>query len=65
MADIERIAVADARRKVQARQALFVCAYDDETKCQKMNLEGSISLKDLQSRADSLPKQQEIIFYCA
>jgi len=63
--DIARISVEDARRKVQANQALLVCAYEDEAKCRMVNLEGSISLTGFQARAGSLPKTQEIIFFCA
>jgi hypothetical protein len=63
--DIPRITVEDARRKVQANQALLVCAYEDEAKCRMVNLEGSIPLTSFQARAASLPKDQEIIFFCA
>jgi hypothetical protein len=65
MADIERISVGDARRKVTAHQALLVCAYEDEAKCRALNLDGSISLTSFQSKVASLPKSQEIIFFCA
>jgi hypothetical protein len=65
VADSERIGVEEARQKVTANQALLVCAYDDEAKCRKVNLEGSISLTNFQSRVATLPKTQEIIFYCA
>ena len=63
MADIERISAEEARQKVQAGQALLVCAYEDEDKCRRLNLEGSISMTNFQARAGSLPKNQEIIFY--
>lgn len=63
MADIERLGVEEARRRVQAGRALLVCAYDDEDKCNKIKLEGAISLKGLQARHLSPP--QELIFYCA
>ena len=65
MADIERISVEEAHRKVAANQALLVCAYDDEARCRKLNLDGSISLTSFESKAASLPKEQEIIFFCA
>jgi hypothetical protein len=65
MAEIERIRVDEARRKTSSPGgALLVCAYDDEEKCNKIQLEGSISLADLRARRASLPKDQEIIFYC-
>ena len=65
MADIERISVEEAHRKVAANQALLVCAYDDEARCRKLNLDGSISLTSFQSKVASLPKSHEIIFFCA
>jgi rhodanese-related sulfurtransferase len=63
MADIQRISVQQANAKTKANQALLVCAYEDEAKYQRLNLDGSISFASLQSRAASLPKTQEIIFY--
>jgi hypothetical protein len=63
MADIERISAQQAHTKIKSNQALLVCAYEDEAKCQRLNLDGSISFTSLQSRAASLPKTQEIIFY--
>lgn len=65
MADIERISVDEAHNKIGSQQALLVCAYEDEAKCRMVNLDGSISLKEFQSRVGSVPKTQEIIFYCA
>ena len=65
MSDIVRISVEEAHRKSRAGEALLVCAYEDEAKCRMVNLEGSISLVSFESRAGSLPKTQEIIFYCA
>jgi len=63
MADIQRISVQQAHAKTKSNQALLVCAYEDEAKCRMLNLDGSISFTSLQSRAASLPKTQEIIFY--
>ena len=63
MADIQRISVQEAHAKTKANQALLVCAYEDEAKCRMLNLEGSISFASFKSRAQSLPKSQEIIFY--
>jgi hypothetical protein len=62
MADIQRISVQEAYAKTKANQALLVCAYEDEVKCQRLNLDGSISFAILQSRTASLPQTQEIIF---
>jgi len=65
MPDVERISVEEAHAKVKANQALLVAAYDDEAKYRMVNLEGSISLSRFRSQVASLPKTQEIIFYCA
>jgi hypothetical protein len=65
MADIERISVEEARKKATANQALLVCAYEEEAKCKALNLDGSISLTSFQKKVPSLPRSQEIIFFCA
>ena len=62
--EVERISVADARAAVKAGRALLVCAYDDD-RCARVRLEGAITLSDLERRAASLPKDQQLIFYCA
>ena len=62
---VERVGPGEAWRDVAAGRALLVCAYDDESKCQKLRLEGAITLHDLQRRLESVPKSQELIFYCA
>ena len=54
-----------ARQGLQAGTSILVCAYSDEGMCKAMNLEGSITLQEFESRAPSLSKDQEIIFYCA
>jgi len=61
---VERISVADARAEVSQGRALLVCAYDDN-RCARIRLEGAITLSDLEQRAASLPRSQELIFYCA
>jgi rhodanese-related sulfurtransferase len=65
MADIERISAQQAHAKAEAKQALLICAYEDEAKCRMLNLDGSISFASFKSRVNSLSKSQEIIFYWA
>jgi hypothetical protein len=65
MPEVERISAEDARRKVQNGQAMLVCAYDDEAKCGSMRLEGAITLSELRGMLPSVPKDREIILYCA
>ena len=62
---VERIDVMAARNKAVGGNALLVCGYEDDAKCRKGRLEGSLPLARLESMAASLPKSQEIIFYCA
>ncbi len=61
----ERIDVEEARRRVNTGDALLVCGYADDAKCDQIRLEGAISLTQFETRAASLPKDREIIFYCA
>ena len=64
MIKAERISVEDAYRKVQAKEALLVCGYNDEEKFKAMQLEGAISYSEFESRFPKISKDQEIIFYC-
>lgn len=59
-----RISPQEARQKTTSGSALLVCAYDNEEKCSNNHLQGAIFLSEFQSRLPSLPKDQEIIFYC-
>ncbi len=64
MEEIKRITPADARREVMSGKALFVCGYESEELCSRMQLEGSISLGQFRERLPLLEKSQEIIFFC-
>ena len=58
-----RVPPDEARMKVLAHEALFVCAYEDEEKFKKMHLEGALSFNEFKAGAETLPKDQAIIFY--
>jgi len=45
--------------------AMLVCAYDDDAQWNKYRIEGAISLSALKAQEPSIPKDREIIFYCA
>ncbi|MGO9015012.1 MAG: rhodanese-like domain-containing protein [Dissulfurispiraceae bacterium] len=60
-----RILPEETRKKVLAGTAIFVCAYDDEEKFRNMHLEGAISFNAFKSNVASMPREQEIVFYCA
>lgn len=64
-ADVERIDVSKARTETVQGRALLVCGYEDDAKCRKNRLEGAIPFAQFASMAPSLPKNKEIIFYCA
>lgn len=61
---IPRIPPAEARQKTKSGEALLVCAYRDDAKFTKYHLEGAIPLSTFKERADNLPDDKEIIFYC-
>jgi hypothetical protein len=65
MAEPIRISPEEVRGKVTSGSALLVCAYEDDEKCKKVNLEGAIFLTEFRSKLPRLPKDQEFIFYCA
>lgn len=65
MGDPARATPKAARQGLQAGASILVCAYSDEGMCKAMNLEGSITLKEFESRTPDLSKDKEIIFYCA
>ena len=60
-----RITPQEAYTKVKAGQAILVCGYEEEEKFKALRLEGAISFAGFQAMLPSLPKDREIIFYCA
>lgn len=60
-----RIGPEDTYRKVKSGGAILVCGYDDEMTFQKMHLDMAMSFDEFRTRLPTLPKDQEIIFYCA
>lgn len=63
--EIARIAPGEIYPRVASGDSLLVCAYDSEETCRSMRLAGSIFLEEFRQRRSQLPKDQEIIFYCA
>jgi len=60
----ERIDAEEGCARVKSG-ALLVCAYDDDAKFLAHQAEGAISLAALQAQEELMPKDREIIFYCA
>ena len=44
---------------------MLVCAYEKDEQFRQYDLEGAISLNEFRKRAISLPKDEDVIFYCA
>jgi hypothetical protein len=65
MTEQMEISAGEAHERVASGKALLVCAYRDERVCRKVQLEGSITLKQFEAQLPKLPRDQEIIFYCA
>ena len=60
-----RVSAAELWSRLQAQPPpLLVCAYDDEEKCASLKIPGSFTLQALMARLGSLPKTQELVFYC-
>lgn len=64
MAEARRISIQEARSKVQAKEALLVCAYDSEEMCGGIRLENALTMGEFQTRLSETSKDQELIFYC-
>jgi rhodanese-related sulfurtransferase len=65
MSEPARLTPEEIYDKVQSGETLLVCAYDDEAKFRRLHLQGAISLGEFKSLLPGLPKDREIVFYCA
>ncbi len=57
------VSAQQARDKSLAGEAKLVCAYDDDSKCRSVMLEGSISWTGLLEVLPNMNLDQEIILY--
>jgi hypothetical protein len=63
---VERISPQHAQQRLNADpQAMLVCAYDSREKFEQNHLEGAIPLDEFEPQTETIPKNREIIFYCA
>lgn len=60
-----RITPKEAYEKVKAGQALLVCGYEEDEKFKALQLEMAIAFTEFEKMLPTLPKDREIIFYCA
>jgi hypothetical protein len=61
--NIERITPQEVLQGQKSGRLMLVCAYEDEARFRRIQLEGTISFQEFQSKLPSLPKDQEIVFY--
>jgi rhodanese-related sulfurtransferase len=64
MAKHKRVTAQEAREKVKSSDALLVCAFMEDEKFRKMQLEDATSYSEFKKKVASIPKDKEIIFYC-
>jgi hypothetical protein len=60
MATIEKLTPDEVRNIVAP---LVVCAYEDEAKCDRVRIQGALSLNEFRSRLPDIPKDERIVFY--
>ena len=65
MPAILRVSSEEIYPRVKTGDSLLVCAYDSDETFRSMRLEGAVSLNDFKGRVSQLPKEKEIVFYCA
>ena len=65
MDPIERIPPEDAFEEVSSGEALLVCAYEDEEKCRALHIDDAVTARELERMFPLLPRDRELIFYCA
>ena len=59
----KRVSPQEVRSKLQAGQALLVCAYESDVKFRQTALDGAIPFSEFEGRKTSLPRDLEIVFY--
>ena len=64
MSEPERVTAKEVYDRLKSGKVLLVCAYEDEERFKKLQLEGAISFNTFRSKLPSLSKDQEIVFYC-
>ena len=60
MASVEKLSPKEVREHTVP---LLVCAYEDEGKCKRIQIDGALSLKEFQARLPDIPKNERIVFY--
>ena len=64
MSEPLRVTPEEVYPRVQSGESLLVCAYDDDAKFRRKQLEGAISLAAFRDLLPGMAKDKEIVFYC-
>ncbi|HSO71985.1 MAG TPA: ArsR family transcriptional regulator [Thermodesulfobacteriota bacterium] len=62
---VPRISPAESYSRLEAGKSLLVCAYASDDHCKNIRLAGALLPSEFTAKVQTLPKDQEIIFYCA
>ena len=62
---VTRLAPAEVHRRVEADEAMLVCAYGSDDKFAAMKLEGAVPRSHFEEKLASIARDKEIVFYCA
>jgi hypothetical protein len=65
MNEVPRVTPTEIYPRLRSGTALLVCAYDSDARFRQVHLEGAISLEEFTSLRPNLPRDREIVFYCA
>ena len=60
-----RIEVSEAQRRLSNSTAKLICAYEEPEKCRQYHIDGATPFHQFQPMVTKLPKDAELIFYCA
>lgn len=63
--DVKRVTPEETRRRMASGKAILVCGYEADEKFRSMHLDGAKSWNAFRARLPEIPRDQEIIFYCA
>ena len=63
MSGPKRMSPEEVRGRMQAGEALLVCAYESDVKFRQTALEGAIPCSEFEKRKASLPRETELVSY--
>jgi hypothetical protein len=65
MDEVPRVTPQELYPRLRAGTALLVCAYASDARFQEVHLEGAVSFEAFKALLPTLPRDREIVFYCA